>query len=182
MDTLCYIKNNSTNRNNFITNRVTKTRENIPSSHWRFCPYKINPADLPSRGLSILNSGSWFENWINGPDFIYQELLYWPTDPSKILVGSRSNDTSFLSLVIKSSPKDLMKLSIDNSEVKEVLETSSLNLRNIISIERFSSLHKLLKVTACVLKFVKNLKHLVNKANIHINFLRTEDIRNAETI
>ena len=65
MDALCWIKNNSSYGNQFNTNSVMKIRKNIPSSHWRFCPGKITPADLPSRGLSILNSGSWFENWMN---------------------------------------------------------------------------------------------------------------------
>ena len=36
----------------FVQSRVEKIREIVPSEHWRHIPGKINPADLPSRGLT----------------------------------------------------------------------------------------------------------------------------------
>nr|XP_047141395.1 uncharacterized protein LOC124816304 [Hydra vulgaris] len=179
MDALCWIKNSSANRNQFITNRITKIKKNIPPNHWRFCPGKINPADLPSRGLSILKSGNWFENWMNGPEFLYQDLSYWPAEPSDIFNKSKTDEISNLSVVVKVNPT---KFSTENSEVKEALETNSLNMRNVINVERFSSLHKLFKVTAYVLKFIISLKHLINKANNQTKSLCIADIRKAEIL
>nr|XP_047144811.1 uncharacterized protein LOC100214846 [Hydra vulgaris] len=115
MDALCWIKNSSANRNQFITNRITKIKKNIPPNHGRFCPGKINPADLPSRGLSILKSGNWFENWMDGPEFLYQDLLYWPAEPSDIFNKSKTDEISNLSVVINVNPT---KFSTKNSEVK----------------------------------------------------------------
>ncbi|XP_047123003.1 uncharacterized protein LOC124806287 [Hydra vulgaris] len=179
IDALCWIKNSSANRNQFITNRITKIKKNIPSNHWRFCPGKINPADLPSRGLSILKSGNWFENWMDGPEFLYQDLSYWPAEPSNIFNKSKTDEISNLSVVVNVNPT---KFSTENSEVKEALETNSLNMRNVINVERFSSLHKLFKVTAYVLKFIISLKHLINKANNQTKSLCIADIRKAEIL
>ncbi|XP_047125525.1 uncharacterized protein LOC124807573 [Hydra vulgaris] len=116
---------------------------------------------------------------MDGPEFLYQDLSYWPAEPSDIFNKSKTDEISNLSVVVNVNPT---KFSTENSEVKEALETNSLNMRNVINVEQFSSLHKLFKVTAYVLKFIISLKHLINKANNQTKSLCIADIRKAEIL
>ncbi|XP_065658377.1 uncharacterized protein LOC124812001 [Hydra vulgaris] len=116
---------------------------------------------------------------MDGPEFLYQDLSYWPSEPSDIFNKSKTDEISNLSVVVNVNPT---KFSTENSEVKEALETNSLNMRNVINVEQFSSLHKLFKVTAYVLKFIISLKHLINKANNQTKSLCIADIRKAEIL
>ena len=50
----------------FVNNRVTEIRSNIPPEHWSHCPGLSNPADLPSRGLT-LSELSASRMWHQGP-------------------------------------------------------------------------------------------------------------------
>ena len=50
---------------------------------WRFCPEKLNPADLASRGLKgqeLLESKVWW----NGPEFLYGAENEWPIFPEGV--------------------------------------------------------------------------------------------------
>jgi hypothetical protein len=57
---LCWIKGADKDWKPFIQNRVMEVRRSVPVGCWRFCSGKDNPADLPSRGISIkqLKEGS----------------------------------------------------------------------------------------------------------------------------
>ena len=44
---------------------------------WRHCPGSLNPADLPSRGLSAKELST-NKIWCNGPEFLYKPESEWP--------------------------------------------------------------------------------------------------------
>ena len=52
-----------------IQSRVQKIRDNLPNIKWLHCPGKINPADIPSRSLSLGNDST-VKVWLNGPQFL----------------------------------------------------------------------------------------------------------------
>ncbi|XP_057292542.1 uncharacterized protein LOC130621250 [Hydractinia symbiolongicarpus] len=76
IDVLCWVRNNNSSKQ-FVKNRVTKIRDLTPPAMWRFCPGKLNPADLPSRGVNKANKNNWFQTWTIGPSFIYPAISYY---------------------------------------------------------------------------------------------------------
>ncbi|XP_057302726.1 uncharacterized protein LOC130636893 [Hydractinia symbiolongicarpus] len=94
IDALCWVRNNNSSKQ-FVKNRVTKIRDLTPPAMWRFCPGKLNPADLPSRGVNKANKNNWFQTWTVGPSFIYEDQLQWPEEPNnnKIKITSVNSGT-----------------------------------------------------------------------------------------
>ena len=61
----------------YVANRVKEIRQLTSRDLWRHCPGHLNPADLPSRGLSgdrLLNNTLWWE----GPPFLLLPEDEWP--------------------------------------------------------------------------------------------------------
>lgn len=61
--------------------RKQKILMNTPASNVNFCPGKLNPADLPSRGCSLEELQTKAALWGQGPDFLTKRREYWPTQP-----------------------------------------------------------------------------------------------------
>ena len=55
----------------FVQNRVNQIRSLTPVDAWAHCPGAENPADIPSRGMSlpVLLKES---RWINGPAWLLE--------------------------------------------------------------------------------------------------------------
>ncbi len=53
----------------FVRNRVVEIRQKVPPERWFHCPGETNPADLPSRGLSLLEL-SVNTLWRRGPEWL----------------------------------------------------------------------------------------------------------------
>ena len=122
----------------FVQNRVREIQRNIPNANWRYCPTLANPADLLSRGTStqaLMSS----KLWQHGPDWLTTPSL-WPSCeqpcPSPLLVAA-ATATEF---------------------VPTVPNQPDVGLHCVISINRYSTLSKLLTVTAYVLRFTGNLR------------------------
>ncbi|XP_047122980.1 uncharacterized protein LOC124806270 [Hydra vulgaris] len=102
---------------------------------------------------------------MDGPEFLYQDLSYWPAEPSDIFNKSKTDEISNLSVVVNVNPT---KFSTENSEVKEALETNSLNMRNAHK----RTLHAGVKETLCqirskywILRGRKLVRSLINKCS-----------------
>ena len=50
---LYWIKGESQEWRQFVQNRVNEIRTLVPAQHWKHCLGQDNPANLPSRGLSL---------------------------------------------------------------------------------------------------------------------------------
>ena len=118
----------------FIQNRLIKIRKIVHPAKWHFCPWNKNPADLPSHGIRASEFCSdVFCNWIKGPTFIIKDETCWPVDASN----------SYL-------PQDVQ---VVNANVMK--NENNYGIQHLIDIPRFNDL-KLLRVTAYVIRFVKN--------------------------
>lgn len=62
----------------FVNNRVTEIRNHVSPKNWSHCPSLSNPADLPSRGLTLLEL-SVSQLWHQGPPWLYEQ----GTDPTR---------------------------------------------------------------------------------------------------
>lgn len=123
----------------FVQNRVSEIRELLPPEDWSHCSGRDNPADLPSRGLT-LQELSTSRLWINGPAWLMSDSDKPPNPPmpDECLAEIRVRDKTELThglLAIEEHPA----------------------IERIIECERFSSLSRLLSVTTKVLKFCYTL-------------------------
>ena len=53
----------------FVGNRVSEIRETTEMQQWRHCPGILNPADIPTSGISASEFAN-SELWFHGPEFI----------------------------------------------------------------------------------------------------------------
>ncbi|XP_041460999.1 uncharacterized protein LOC121412159 [Lytechinus variegatus] len=70
---LGYIKNETRRYHVFVANRVRQIRDESSPNQWRHVNTQDNPADAPSRGLTVdqLEASKWFM----GPDFIWESEI-----------------------------------------------------------------------------------------------------------
>ena len=139
---LFWIEGHNESWKQFVQNRVVSIRSLVSAKLWRHCPGKLNPADIPSRGASVSDL---IKNplWLQGPDFLRNsqeeigvtELLQPP-----ILI-----------------PEEC-KLEMGASASLHTLSVSVLSVGNVIDCSRFSSLRRLVGVTALVIRFINMLR------------------------
>ena len=126
---------------------------------WAYVSTHENPADIGSRGVlaSQLKNN---ELWWNGPTWLAEKPNDWPPN---FEIGSRTPESS-----------EEEKKSVTNLFVEKDQQQLS-GLGAVISIKRYSSLTKLLNVTAWVRRAVSNFK----RKHIMID-LTAEEIKTAE--
>lgn len=133
MITLNWIHSSPKRWKNFISNRVAKIQNCLPSSHWYFVAGKQNASDCASRGLSpasLMNQPSWF----SGPEWLLLNSSQWPVKSFSGNEFTIPEEESLVYLVVKPIISPLY-----------------------ILIEYFSSWTKLLHCTIYVLRFIKIL-------------------------
>jgi len=149
---LAWIKGEEREWKPFMQNRVNKTRTLVPVNSWRHCRGKNNPADIPSRGMS--------------PSEL-SECALWNEGPTWLSDNAKSGSEEFNNGQLPQECLEEMKVG-DKEKWKS--ETSSLlvaaetiGIAKVMTCEDYSSLQRLLRVTALVLKFVKILKSRLQK-------------------
>ena len=146
----------------FVRHRVNEILALSKKEDWGHVSGLVNPADIGSRGMSpsqLINNNLW---WV-GPTWLAQGKENWPqTFP----------------LTESVEVKEEMK------KAAVLITTTAMESVNTIGqaidIERFSSLGKLLRVSAYVKRFVSNLRKKYEKREMNVDPLNAEDIKNAE--
>ena len=127
----------------FVDHRVSEIRS--ISTNWKYCPSADNPADLLTRGLSAQQLAS-AVLWQQGPSWLpFHDQ--WPT-------WDRSSEALLTHL----------QEELDNNSIEQILahcaHTSPFKFSNVMDISKYSSLQRLLAVTAYVFRFVNTTRQL----------------------
>ena len=113
----------------------------VPPNYWSHCSDETNPADLPSRGLTLLEL-SVSRLWRNGPEWLGTKL----TSPEEINPANMPEECAS-EMKIKSQPAHNL-----------LTPNSKLTTGEIMDCQDHSTMSRLLRVTACVLRAVKRFK------------------------
>ena len=122
----------------FVSIRVSEIQSNSDPATWRHLPGEYNVADEVSPGIP---AQSLTERWQRGPEFLRLHEHEWPADSSTVENGEVEQE-------IRKSQK-----------LCTVKETTA----SPIDCTRFSSWRRLVRVTAYVFRFYRNLKARVKK-------------------
>ena len=125
----------------FVWNRVAEIWRLVPPNCWGHCSGETNPADLPSRGLSLLEL-SVNQLWRHGPEWLGTKL----TSQDESDSGSMPEECA-MEMKAKSQPSHNLLAPNPKQTVGEIMDCWN-----------YSTLSRLLRVTAYVLRAVKRFK------------------------
>ena len=143
----------------FVANRVSKIHEASDSSQWRYVVTDENPADLASRGMSIeelITSNLWW----NGPPFL-------------------QNNDSWPKSVAVPIPSDGAKREHKKTESSFMVQRLNFDDASRLSTLRFSSIKRLVRVCAWVIRFANNCRS--RKEDRVCGEISSEEYTDAET-
>lgn len=129
-EVLTWIKAHPSKWSTYVANRVGEIQRNFTTAQWRHVRSVDNPADIASRGAmpsELINNKMWF----HGPEWLCQREEMWPQNAF--------NDAPIETLEAK------------NNEISVKLTKAHIDC-SILSA--FSNLHKLVKITARMLRFI----------------------------
>lgn len=167
---LCWIRGIDKEWKQFVQNRVNEIRKLLPVESWKYCPTDSNPADIPSRGMS---SSQLAVNtlWLVGPEWL----------------GCHENELNVTAATEHIPEECFTEMTVKN---QGTLRSSTLfvnargsGIGSVVDVSRFSNLQRLLRVTAYVLRFVKNLKAVLSRQNEELVFdsdIAVKEIEEAE--
>ena len=129
----------------YVKNRVTEIQQLTSKSTWNHCPGSENPADLPSRGASasVLSS----DLWQHGPSWLRADPLTWPRTQTDSVEPTECAEEA---------RKMVMPARVISGP--QVASGANMRLSQLIDAERYSSLDRLLRVTAWVLRWIHNAR------------------------
>ena len=133
-----YWLQNKKKLNQFVSHRVTEILQLTANTAWRYCPTADNPADLLTRGITPTQLQS-SALWRFGPQ--------WLTTRDNWPVWQPSTNLHLQAAVISTS------------EFVPITTSPTYGLHKIINLMNYSTLSKVVRVTAFVLRFVSNVKH-----------------------
>ncbi|XP_011686436.1 PREDICTED: uncharacterized protein LOC105449132 [Wasmannia auropunctata] len=126
--TLHWILGHASRWKTYMANRVSNIQELLPDAQWRHVPGKENPADCASRGISPSDLVG-HPLWWSGPAWLRKTSADWPKTDIKIATEELPEQRA------------------------SALTTTASKITEPEHLLRFSSLHRLLKVTAWCLRW-----------------------------
>ena len=144
MVSLSWIRSDAERWGVFVKNRVKEIQKLTDQTAWNHCPGSENPADLPSRGTSAVHLKS--DLRLHGPPWLRLDSGEWPrTQP----------DAAEPSECVTEARKLAMPAQVSGSSSAGGTDTG---LSGLVDAELYSSLSRLLRVTAWVLRWIHNAK------------------------
>lgn len=139
-DVLFWLRGHPSQWQNFVANRCSEIQSLVPNAFWHHVKSCDNPADVASRGINpdcLADHKLWWE----GPPWLTESLNPWVTAPDDL----SSHQPSEIRKI---------KLTLVSYATNQLLSPEE-RIWNLFS--RFSTLRKLLRVTAIVIRFVRKL-------------------------
>ena len=142
----------------FVQNRVIKIRENVHISLWRYCGTEENPVDIIARFRSPNNSSDNLSNnsiWWDVPLFL-KKIKGQPLFTEDM--HENKNHEMYEGIVDKFNMETLSK-----SANLVALSKDVCSIEKVTNIKNVSDVDKLFRLSAWVLRFIRNLKKRRNK-------------------
>ena len=114
-----------------VANRISMIQEQTAGDQWQHVPGKSNPADKATRGLKAIDLST-DDAWWSGPDFLRQDRPSWP----RVDLGQ------------------VEKLPEERKTVRTLVASLQSETPERLQPERWSSLKRLIRVTAWCLRFI----------------------------
>ena len=128
----------------FVHNRVTEIQSLTEDASWNYCPTGDNPADLLTRGMPA-GELSTSTLWSRGPPWLHTKES-WPSWNSKSV------------LFQSTATEQLEAISSESTTNPKNVPASKHGIVQVVNLTTYSNLHKLVRVTAWILRFVHNMK------------------------
>eukprot|EP00112_Aurelia_sp_Birch-Aquarium-sp1_P002538 Seg128.14 transcript_id=Seg128.14/GoldUCD/mRNA.D3Y31 product="hypothetical protein" protein_id=Seg128.14/GoldUCD/D3Y31 len=147
----------------FVQHRVNEILRRTKKEDWGHVSGIENPADLGSRGVSashLKDSKLWWE----GPNLLQKGKDCWPSW-----------------LPLEDSP-DVSNEKKKSAQVMLITKKDEKRMSNVVKLERHGSLARLLRVTAYVMRFVRNLKKKREGMQVNVIRLSAEEIEAGERL
>lgn len=141
--TLHWIKGSSRQYKTYIANRIEQIHELSDPSDWRWCPGSSNPADLPSRGVTLkdlVNNDQWWKGpkWLNASPESYPKAEKLNPPPEDLL--ERKSVICLIQTTVKRETPVVFRLA-----------------GKLIDPMKFSKVRTLLRTTAYITRYLFNL-------------------------
>ena len=140
---LAWLRSGVNRRQPFVTNRLSEIATLSQPDEMRFVPTDHNPADIPSRGSSIIDLHN--SPFLCGPKFLRKHEGEWPGPPI---------NPPQLAIIDPATPD----VDEDTAEGEITNDRSDVGLSALLGIDRFSTLNRLVRIGAYVRRFISNLR------------------------
>ena len=131
---------------------LKEIRDLTDKESWKHCPGVTNPADLPSRGVSVdeLMSNSL---WWNGPPFLQRPEEEWP----ELSIKEEIDEGAEVEMVKHTKQVTRILVGTEDPQIRDIAA--------VVYCQRFCSKVKLVRVTAYVIRFINWLKSMVKRTS-----------------
>ena len=163
MTVLYWIRGEGKEYKQFVENRLTKIRSRSKTLEWQHVPGEENPADIGSRGSSVEELAS-SSLWLEGPQWLRQDEENWPRSVT----------------LERSTPEALQEMKAETLRNEDIEQTRTLIVTEVFECESKSTLKRLLRVTAFVIRFLKNIQRRLKKEATIAGMLSSEEMQDAE--
>ena len=158
--TLNWIKNTDVRWKTFVENCVVEVRQNSDPTCWRHCPGKENPADIASRGATVVELKE-DKSWWGGPSWLRKSEEHWPDRTNSLLPNKEA---------MKEKRTKQYNCLVANTERPEPCP----------SPDAYSSFNTLLKKTAYLMRFPNNCRLKMKKKPLNLKEITPEEMSSAE--
>ncbi|XP_031639210.1 uncharacterized protein LOC116351270 [Contarinia nasturtii] len=155
MITLQWIKKESSTLKTFVANRVANIQNTTEKLkiNWNWVMGKENPADLISRGTTVLELKD-EKKWWKGPDWLTTAKDKWPEQPEMVIKNE-----------IQEFQKEFKTIHLINTETRNELtkgkwfKFKTYSQKEFSLLDSYSKMKTLVRVTATIFKAIEKFKN-----------------------